>query len=392
MNNFRNVYLLFVFVIFFCSCSKADKTTPILPTLSIQDISQVRDHKVFTNFRFSIKLSSSSLKIIEVNYTTIGGTAIANKDFTPVSGTMIIQPNTTVAYIDVPVSGDSIRPPDQQFNVLLSVPINATIFGSGKATGTIQNTGSYLRIDATGYSTPLSYPGYHLTWNDEFNTTTLDKSDWINETGGGGWGNNELEYYSSSTNNSFVTNGYLVIEARKETMGTNNYTSAKLTTKKSFTYGRIDIRAILPKGKGIWPAFWMLGSNISQVNWPICGEVDIMELLGHEPKIVHGTLHWGSAEGTDQQIGGSYSLTSDDFSQKFHVFTLIWEADKLSWYVDDTLYFTGLKSSVNGIYPFDKAFYFIFNIAIGGNWPGSPDTTTVFPQRMIIDYIRVFQR
>lgn len=395
MNNIRIIYLLFVSLFVFCSCGKSDKTPPVteitLPTLSILDVSQVRDNKLTTNYRFFINVSSSSLKSITANYTTLEGTAIANKDFTSVSGTLTIPPNTTVGYIDVPVKGDSLRQADQLFYIQLSAPVNATILGAGKATATIQNQGTYLPGDGTGYTTPLTYPGYHLAWSDEFNGATLDNTNWNYETGGGGWGNNELENYTTSSNNSFLSNGNLVIEARKETLGTNSYTSARLTTKKSFTYGRIDIRAKLPKGKGIWPALWMLGSNISTLPWPACGEIDIMELLGHEPQKTYGTMHWGPAGGASTHIGSNYSLTSEDFSQKFHVFSLIWDVDKLTWYIDDIKFFTGNKTAVTGNYPFDKPFFFIFNVAVGGSWPGNPDATTVFPQRMIVDYIRVFQ-
>ena len=176
-------------------------------------------------------------------------------------------------------------------------------------------------------------------------------------------------------------------------MGTNNYTSARMISKdkKTFTYGRIDFRAKLPKGQGVWPALWMLGNNIGTTPWPACGEIDIMELLGHEPQKTYGTIHWGAAGGASTHIGGNYSLPSLTFNDKFHLFSLKWEADKMTFLIDDVVYFTANKSQVNGDYPFDKPFFFIMNLAVGGNWPGNPDATTVFPQRMIVDYVRVFQ-
>jgi beta-glucanase (GH16 family) len=202
-----------------------------------------------------------------------------------------------------------------------------------------------------------------------------------------------LQYYTSSIKNSFIADGYLIIEARSENYGSNKYTSARIISKdkRTFTYGRIDIRAKLPKGKGIWPALWMLGNNISQLNWPACGEIDIMELLGHESNKVYGTMHWGAAGGPSTHIGSSYSLNSGDYSSGFHVFSLLWEVDKLTFLVDDIIYFTGTKAEVTGDYPFDKPFFFIMNIAVGGNWPGNPDASTTFPQRMVVDYVRVFQ-
>jgi len=215
MNFFRSICLLVVTVLFFCSCSKPSNSqpTPIvtLPELSILDLSQIRDNKIVTNYRVFINVSTSSTKSITVNYTTVDGTASATKDFTAVQGTLTIPTNTTVGFIDVPVKGDSLRQADQTFYVQLSAPVNAAILGTGKATITIQNRGTYFPDDGTGYTTPLTYTGYHLAWNDEFNGTTLDNTNWNYETGGGGWGNNELENYTTSSNNSFVSGGNLLI-------------------------------------------------------------------------------------------------------------------------------------------------------------------------------------
>ncbi len=252
---------------------------------------------------------------------------------------------------------------------------------------------AYVPIDDAGYNAPTSYPGLSLKWSDEFDQASLDLTSWSYETGNSGWGNNELENYTNSDKNSYLTKGYLVLEARQEAAGNNNYTSARLITKgkREFKYGRMDIRAKLPKGKGIWPAIWMLGSNISTTAWPACGEIDIMELLGHEPNKMYGTMHWGVANGPSSQSGGNYILPGEDFSQKFHVFSIVWDTDKIEWYVDNQKFFTGNRSSVTGNNPFDDSFFFILNLAVGGNWPGNPDATTVFPQRMLVDYVRVYQ-
>ena len=398
MNNIHNLILFFVFLVFICSCSKSGNTpsTPpvSLPELSILDVTQVRDNKLTTNYRLFINVSSTVTKPVTVNYTTIAGTALANTDFIPTSGTLTIPINSSVAYIDVPVKGDSLRQADQVFYIQLSSPVNATITGTGKATATIQNTGTYLPIDGSGPTSPLSYPGYTLTWNDEFNGTTLDPTNWNYETGGSGWGNHELEYYTTSTNNAFLSSGCLVIEARKETMGSNNYTSARLNTagKRQFTYGRVDIRAKLPVSKGMWPALWMLGSNISTVPWPGCGETDIMELIGTYPKQVTGSVHWLKGDGSEGTLNNSYSLSAGDFSQQFHVFSMIWTKASIQFLIDDQVYETAYKTDVtSGTWPFDNPSFFIFNVAVGGDWPGSPDASTIFPQRMFVDYIRVFQ-
>lgn len=247
-----------------------------------------------------------------------------------------------------------------------------------------------------GYQTPLTYPGYTLVWNDEFDGTTLG-ADWTPEigTGSNGWGNNELQYYRAE--NTSVQNGYLTIEARNEAYGGRNYTSSRLVTsgKQSFQYGRIDIRAKLPKGKGIWPALWMLGKNFNEVGWPQCGEIDIMEMIGGgvgKDDTVYGTLHWdhsGAYACTCNQ-NNNYTLTTGIFNDKFHVFSIIWTSTSIKWYVDDVLFKT-VDISPAGLSEFRSEFFFIFNVAVGGNWPGSPDGSTVFPQQMIVDYVRVFQ-
>lgn len=243
-----------------------------------------------------------------------------------------------------------------------------------------------------GYSTPLEYDGMSLTWNDEFNGSSLNESFWNYEigTGSNGWGNNELQYYREQ--NTSVEDGYLTIEAREESFNSSQYTSSRLTTqnKFDFQYGRVDIRAKLPKGQGIWPALWMLGANFSSAGWPSCGETDIMEMIGGSgrEKTVHGTCHWDN--NGHASYGGSTSLSSGTFNDEFHVFSIVWDASSIKWYMDDK-HFNTIDISVADLSEFQKEFFFIFNVAVGGNWPGSPDTTTQFPQQMIVDYIRVFQ-
>ena len=184
----------------------------------------------------------------------------------------------------------------------------------------------------------------------------------------------------------------MYIFARNE----GGYTSARLKTQGifDFQYGRVDIRAILPIGQGIWPALWMLGSDITTVGWPACGEIDIMELVGHQPRLVHGTVHWGP-NNAERQYNGVIAPALEfpaTFADEFHVFSLEWQEDEIKLYLDDQLYHTITPANMNGYqYPFNDAFFFIMNVAIGGNWPGDPDDTTPFPGFMAVDYIRVFQ-
>lgn len=374
------------------SCRKGND-----PGLIIQDVSLVRNNTEST-MRFHLTLNKPTTNTVSVDYALTDGTAISPRDFVSATGTVSIPENQTVATIDVLIKGDplNVRQPNLQFIVNLSKPKFCTITTSS-ATGTIiTEDGTYLSTDTTGYTTPLTYPGYSLVWSDEFSGNSLDLNIWNQETGNGsgGWGNNELESYSNSLKNTFVSNGNLIIEARKETIGAFNYSSGRMTTqdKKSFKFGRIDIRAKLPVGKGMWPALWMLGTNISSVGWPACGEIDNMELIGTSPSTVYGTLHWSNGGGSHASKGADYSLSSGDFSKQFHVFSLVWADNNIQWYVDDQKYLDVSISNVGAIdYPFNLNQFFVFNVAVGGNWPGSPDYTTEFPQRMFVDYIRVFQ-
>lgn len=248
-------------------------------------------------------------------------------------------------------------------------------------------------IPTTGYTTPMTYPGYTLAWNDEFDGSSLS-SDWSYDigTGSSGWGNNELQYYRSE--NASVGDGLLVITAKQESFGGNAYTSSRIKTqgKQSFEKGRIDIRAALPYGQGIWPALWMLGENFTSVGWPNCGEIDIMELVGGEgynDRTVHGTVHWDN-DGAYASFSGSNTLLSSKFAEEFHVFSIIWDENDIRWLRDDIQYHS-IDITPAAMNEFHDDFFFIFNIAVGGNWPGSPNETTVFPQTMAIDYVRVFQ-
>lgn len=398
----RFVWLIgIVFCTVFFSCKKGGDTAPpvaeIVPEISFQDASLTRSALPGT-MRFYINSNKAISNPVSVDYTIADGTATSPKDYTATTGTITIPANQTQATLDVEIKGDgaNLRQPNLQFTVQLK---NAKLckIATASANGIIlTEDGTNLSTDNTGYTTPLTYPGYTLAWSDEFSGNTLNTNVWNYETGNGsnGWGNNELEYYTSSTKNSFVSNGNLIIEARKEPLLGFNYSSARLTTqnKKNFQFGRIDIRAKLPVGKGIWPALWMLGANISTVGWPACGEIDMMELIGTYPNRVTGTMHWKPVTGTSASKGADFTNNAGDFSQQFHVFSIVWTKDAIKWYVDDYLYVSNTIADVGSAnYPFNADHFFIFNVAVGGQWPGSPDATTAFPQRMFVDYVRVFQ-
>jgi hypothetical protein len=248
-------------------------------------------------------------------------------------------------------------------------------------------------LPVNGYSTPSEYAGYTLVWADEFDGDALS-DDWVYDIGTGnwGWGNNEEQYYRPA--NTEVSNGSLKITAEEGWYNGSDYTSSRLKTqgRQSFQYGRIDIRANLPKGQGIWPALWMLGDNIVTNTWPACGEIDIMEMVGSSTgtgnATVHGTAHWD--EGGHNYNGSSSILSGGIYADEWHVFSIIWDEAQIRWFRDDIQYHQIDITSPN-MSEFHQPFYFILNVAVGGLWPGSPDATTEFPQTMAVDYVRVFQ-
>lgn len=245
---------------------------------------------------------------------------------------------------------------------------------------------------------------WKLTWSDEFdgaNGSPVDGSKWVTETGGGGWGNQELEYYTKRLLNAYQQDGNLVIKVLQEKYTgpdgvTRDYTSARLKTLSKFSqaYGRFEARIKIPRGQGIWPAFWMLGNDIDKPGWPDCGEIDIMENIGKEPALVHGTIHGpGYSGGSD--IGSPYTLPGKQpFADDFHIYAVEWEPEAIRFYVDKDLYATRTPADLpqGKKWVYDHPFFLLLNVAVGGPWPGSPDATTVFPQTMLVDYVRVYRR
>ncbi|MEM6720045.1 MAG: glycoside hydrolase family 16 protein [Bacteroidota bacterium] len=241
----------------------------------------------------------------------------------------------------------------------------------------------------------------NLVWSDEFNIDGApDPNAWTYDLGDGtaegipGWGNNELQIYTDDAENVRVENGMLVITARQTA---NGFTSARIKTQGLFEkqYGRFEARIRLPQGKGLWPAFWLLGNNCAQNPWPACGEIDIMENVGDEPIKVFGSVHGPNYSG-GESISKEYELTNGRFDTEFHVFGIEWSPNRINYYVDDVLYNSITPEEVDeetdgeGIWVFDNTMYMIINVAVGGNLPGAPNANTTFPQRMLVDYVRVY--
>lgn len=242
---------------------------------------------------------------------------------------------------------------------------------------------------------------WKLVWSDEFDGTTIDRSKWDYDIGDGcsiglcGWGNNELQWYTNRTNNSFVQNGRLVIVALKEECQGKGYTSARMQTKHrgDWKFGLIKVRAKTPRGKGVWPAIWMLPTENTYGNWPKSGEIDMMELRGQEPETVHLTAHFGHLWNDKAQKGVTYTLPNGDFGDDFHEFSIEWKHNSIEWYIDGEKLVTLIPSDTGSyIYPFNHQFHLVLNIAMGGEFGSQPDQTTPLPQRMEIDYVRVYQQ
>ncbi|MEZ4921272.1 MAG: family 16 glycosylhydrolase [Saprospiraceae bacterium] len=395
--NIKSVLFLLLFIPFSCTKDNGDDPTPTVPEISILD-SSAPENEQSGMLTFTVQLNQAATTNVIVNYSTLNGTAFFGSDYEKIENAQLIIPaNASEATISVSILNDDNKENDEYFEVVLLNPINGTLVRD-RAKGTIVNDDdvNQLQIPTTGFTSPLTYPGMTLVWQDEFDQGALNGANWTHEigTGQGGWGNNELQYYRPE--NTYFDSDFLIIEAREENVGGSNYTSSRMVTKDKFEfqYGRVDIRAALPQGQGLWPALWMLGANIDDLGWPACGEIDIMEMIGSQPGRTHGTVHYGNDVGSHQYMGGSKALSGNAiFADEFHVFSIIWEENRIEWLLDGvTFYVVDPSDIVAGQnWPFNEPFFFIFNVAVGGNWPGSPDGSTQFPQRMIVDYVRVFQ-
>jgi beta-glucanase (GH16 family) len=239
-----------------------------------------------------------------------------------------------------------------------------------------------------------SLDGWSLVWSDEFNGTSLDASKWQLELNEGDHG---MSAYTSRPQNLFVAEGCLALQAQKESYNGMQYTSTQVSSRNKghWKYGRFDIRAKLPYGKGMWPAIWMMPNNPAYGGWPRSGEIDIMENLGDNTRLVYATLHYGT---TNQMSQGTYTTTTEDrsLSDTFHVYTMIWDTNSFSFYLDSVHNYWNCSTwSPNNVAypkPFDQTFFMMFDLAIGGSWGGPPDAATVFPQKMLVDWIRVYRR
>jgi beta-glucanase (GH16 family) len=301
-------------------------------------------------------------------------------------------------------TGDEAAADSSPSNDTMTTDDAATDTGADSGTDTTTTDSTTTETGPADSGTDL--PGWKLAWSDEFDGpdgSAVDPKKWKHDIGGGGFGNQEREYYTDGTENAVIRGGNLVITATKNGAdkydcwyGKCQYTSARLLSAGLFqkTYGRFAARIRIPKGQGVWPAFWMLGSNIGTANWPGCGEIDIMENIGKEPKSVHGTIHGPGYSGAGG-IGAGYSTPAMDvFADDFHVFAVEWSKDQIKWLVDEKVYETRTPADLPAgkTWVYDHDFFLLLNFAVGGQWPGDPDGTTSFPQELKIDWVRVYDK
>jgi beta-glucanase (GH16 family) len=252
---------------------------------------------------------------------------------------------------------------------------------------------TWSTVGGNGAPNPAAPSGFtKLLWSDEFNGPSIT-SNWVFDLGNGGFGNNELEDYTNSSQNASIQNGALVITALQQNLAGSQYTSARMNTSGQQSFGTgtwMEARIRAPQGQGIWPAFWSLGTDISTVNWPECGEIDIMEMQGQNPFTNFATMHWANTSGQAVSFGGTLS-SSTSYASGFHTYAVERTATSITWFIDGAQYFQGnIANGINNTGSFQNQFFILLNVAVGGNFVGSPNSSTVFPQQMLVDYVRVW--
>src|SRR5687768_3404456 len=354
---FFQMLIISAFIFSGCDDDNDGTADPLnLPVLHVSDIT-VEEEDQDKIIHTEVTLTGENTTNAIVTIAALSGTAESPDDYTLLtSGKLIFAPGETTKTIDIRIKADEGKEAQESFQIKLYNPQNASIekdIINVTITDDDDNIAG-LTIPSGGFISPESYDGYSLVWRDEFSGEALNTADWNFEIGNGcpnncGWGNNESEYYRPD--NTSLVNGHLVITAKKQNYEGFEYTSSRLTTKgkQQFKFGRIDIRAALPEGKGIWPALWMLGSNIDAVGWPASGEIDIMELTGDIPNRVVGTVHYGAnfAQHGFKSVS-KFAASGDSYQEKFHVYSINWENNLIEFLVDDVVYSTITPADLNG--------------------------------------------
>ncbi len=390
------IMLLLIFGVF--SCDKTEMRTPIVtvekPVFSINDTSIIEGDNKY--FEIKVKLSGKHPNSILIPYYTLSGLAEPFSDYEPIDGILefVGTDSLEAQSIFIEIKDDDIFEENEDFKIVFTIDSSVIAADTILSVSIIDDDIEFTDNDYPGYVTKLHQEGWTLILNDEFSGNKLNKNHWYVQDRGN-WYNEEVQYYSPQ--NLKIENGLLTFIAKKENYKGSSYTSARINSrdKMVFKYGKIEFRAKLPYSKGLWPALWLQGNELYQLGWPKRGEIDIMELKGHIPNTISSTIHYADLSGNHKYpTSKKYTLPKGEFKDEFHVFTMKWDEYKLKFYVDDKLYNTIFHNNFhyyNNKNPFKYPFYVIMNVAVGGNFGGDPDATTVWPQTMDIDYVRIYK-
>ena len=400
----KKLHFLFLSIFLFFACGKKIPQIPdvkVTPKIKISTTNFTEGIDEFVVVNLSLENEIDSL--VFVNYKTVSISAEEGKDFEATSGILVFSKDDAShkQSIFIDLLDDDKYEEEENFEIQFTTDSLVNLEKDKITITILDNDEQITDNDFPGYLTPKSYDGWKLLWADEFGGETLDLDKWNVIVGNGcpslcGFGNNEFQYYRAE--NIELVNGLLTIHALKEDFQDRHYTSARILTQDKFfyTFGRMDIRAKLPYSQGLWPALWMMGQNKKTVGWPECGETDVMELRGAIPNTTSSTLHYKNASGKHQNTAvKKHVLEEGNYSDEFHVFTTIWNEHKIEFFVDDIRYHTVFFSSMNfynNTNSFLKDFFILMNVAVGGNFGGNPDSSTQWPQKMEVDYVRVFQK
>lgn len=390
-------YLVPIIFVFF-GCEAKNTSIPVVAVKTKIEINDSTFTEGAANYAsLNVSLTGMPITPIYVEYETVPATAGQGEDFETTSGILVFsgEEASHSQNIFIEIMDDDKYEEEEFFEIHFTADTLVYLNNEKVKITILDNDVQLTDNDFPGYATPMEYKGWNFFWADEFGGNELNLENWT-QANRGNWYNNELQYYKPE--NTGVENGLLTITAKPELIYNHNYSSSRIWSEHNvfFKYGRIDIRAKLPFSQGLWPALWMMGENKDEVGWPECGEIDIMELRGAIPNVVGATVHYRNAAGNHQYVvTNKYTLSNGDFSDEFHVFTMIWDEHKIKFFVDDNPYVTIFFSSLNfnnNNNPFLKDFFILMNVAVGGNYGGNPDATTIWPQKMEVDYVRIFQK
>ena len=379
-----------IFTSLVCSCNKEDDShgDPSVTMKPRNDFEGTGANRILD---VDFTLSHKTDLPVTVTFHTLDSTARAGSDFTGIDeATLVFEPGEQLKTVNVELLSDSLIEFNEYFKLSISHIENAAPDNQELTILIMNDDAGNLTPASDGYLSPESYPGMRLAFADEFNDTLLNFRTWNFETGEGKWGAGQLQEYTWNLENVSLKNGRLHITALDES---GHYTSGRINTvnKRSLQYGLVDIRAKLPSGKGIWPALFLLGAEYSPTNWPACGEIDVAELNGNLPSTVIGRAYYFSSGAKNKEGFYNLPLYTDSFSDQFHIFSVLWQPDEITWYVDYKPYVILNRSDIGTGWPFNSAFFFYLDLAVGGSLVGDPDDTTGFPKTLEVDYIRAFQ-